>query len=573
MKRLLEKMRKKEEGAVLVLVAVLLTVLLGLTALAVDLGLAYFQRQRLQNACDAAALAAATALPNETKAKQLAYEYMRENGFSDSPSDVIVTFEGTPSSKVRVGSTFDVRANFAKFLGTNNMRVSCNAAAGKVEQKKSNKFPYLIFAEGGELKMGADYEIGGAVHTNGALTTNPGDRNPGSYMKQMSYGTSYKVEGHPCIRIEDEDYWVMTLGGGVDRFYFNGQTSDNKANTYCINTRAAENQSYSTVQGWVDNGDTNDAGNPIKMYAMSDLVEEDDDIILDRDYPHMTDKADAAIATLKTNATSALSSVGSGSGWATTTNAEYLYSNQSGSKTIVSGESVWITGKTATHTEPAVALKSTGTDCKFDGENNDFTFKDIYFYRTGSGSNKCGFTYTNKSKIKANNVYCNKDLAISAQVSGYIEINGNIYCDGDLTLKNVEVNGNIYATGNIESDSCKITGMIAAKGDISFIGTAPTLKCREANGRIACYSEEGNISQNGADASPLSLIGIMYAKKGNVTLHSRTVFYGNIIGKTVDASYKDIEGHPISDLPEFPEDGDPDAAAGAAKKYDIVLVE
>ena len=73
MKSLFKNLRKKEEGAVLDLVALLMTVLLGITALAVDFGLAFYQKQRLQAACDSAALAAATALPDTARARSLAY--------------------------------------------------------------------------------------------------------------------------------------------------------------------------------------------------------------------------------------------------------------------------------------------------------------------------------------------------------------------------------------------------------------------------------------------------------------------------------------------------------------------
>ena len=50
---------KPDEGVVLVLVAGLLVVLLGMAALAVDLGSLYSERRQLRNGADAAALAIA----------------------------------------------------------------------------------------------------------------------------------------------------------------------------------------------------------------------------------------------------------------------------------------------------------------------------------------------------------------------------------------------------------------------------------------------------------------------------------------------------------------------------------
>ena len=579
MKRLIKKMRKNEDGAVIVLVALLITILLTFTALAVDMGLAYFQRQRLQNACDAAALAAVTELPNETKAKNRAYEYMLENGFSNSPSDVIVEFEGTPASKVRVSSTYNVQSTFAKVFGRNNIGVTCRAAAGKVEKKKSRKFPYLIFAEGGRLSMGADYELDGAVHTNADLVTNPGDRTPGSYMEQMSYGTEYKVEGHPCIRIDDEDYWVMTIGGGDNKFYFNGQTSDNIANTYAINARNAEGKSLSEVQGWVDDGDLNDNGKPIKMYSVSSCsaVEKDDDIMLDRDYPTLVTKVEQAIANLKTEGTAANNSVKNETGtWTEYTgdpNAK-INSTDSNNTMIKAGEiSAWITSANGKHTGN-YALKSTsaGKIAKISGENGTLEFNNVYFYAGSGATGESGFTYTNKMKITTKNVYCNSDLAIVGNTEGYITINGNIYCNGNLTLKNVKVNGNIYAAGDIVTDTIDVVGLLSCKGNIKMIGQACKFKCTEANGRIAVYSEEGDIETMPQDNVSLNLIGILYARKGNVTIKAKCEFWGNIIGKTVDASYKEIKGHPIYDLPEFPESGVAEGSP-ATTKYDYILVE
>ena len=51
--------RKREEGDIVVLVALSMSVLMGFTAFAVDFGMLASDKQALQNAADAAALAAA----------------------------------------------------------------------------------------------------------------------------------------------------------------------------------------------------------------------------------------------------------------------------------------------------------------------------------------------------------------------------------------------------------------------------------------------------------------------------------------------------------------------------------
>lgn len=62
----LKKLFKDQEGQVLVMFALLMTVLMGFAALVIDVGMGYVKRGELQNAADAAALAAASVNSNYT---------------------------------------------------------------------------------------------------------------------------------------------------------------------------------------------------------------------------------------------------------------------------------------------------------------------------------------------------------------------------------------------------------------------------------------------------------------------------------------------------------------------------
>ncbi|MCH7617712.1 MAG: hypothetical protein IIB18_07615 [Chloroflexi bacterium] len=77
----------RERGQTLVLFALMLTVMLGFVALTVDVGLAFLERRQMQNAVDAAALAAAQDLTvgqsNEI-AEATAYDYMDRNGYPEA---------------------------------------------------------------------------------------------------------------------------------------------------------------------------------------------------------------------------------------------------------------------------------------------------------------------------------------------------------------------------------------------------------------------------------------------------------------------------------------------------------
>src|SRR3974390_3069656 len=65
------RQRRDERGIVLVWMAVVLVVLLGVAAFAVDFGFAYYTGEREQNAADAAALSGALWLPQNCNAANL----------------------------------------------------------------------------------------------------------------------------------------------------------------------------------------------------------------------------------------------------------------------------------------------------------------------------------------------------------------------------------------------------------------------------------------------------------------------------------------------------------------------
>ena len=66
---------RREDGQALILMIVTLVVLLGFVGLVVDVGRAYLAQRQLQQAVDAAALAAGQTLPNSTKALTQAIDY------------------------------------------------------------------------------------------------------------------------------------------------------------------------------------------------------------------------------------------------------------------------------------------------------------------------------------------------------------------------------------------------------------------------------------------------------------------------------------------------------------------
>jgi hypothetical protein len=79
LKALYCRFKRDERGGVLPLVGLCMTVILGFAAVAIDLGQQTALRSQLEGTADAAALAAASQLPDESKARKKALEYAEEN--------------------------------------------------------------------------------------------------------------------------------------------------------------------------------------------------------------------------------------------------------------------------------------------------------------------------------------------------------------------------------------------------------------------------------------------------------------------------------------------------------------
>lgn len=125
-----------ESGSISIIVAVSLTLMLSMTALVLDVGSAYVETSKIQNAADAAALSAGTLLPvstNDPPAQQKILEsavlYAVKNGVSD-PSGVTVTFGGVSAGEyttlaVHIPAT--AKLNFGGITGVNKLSLSRSA--------------------------------------------------------------------------------------------------------------------------------------------------------------------------------------------------------------------------------------------------------------------------------------------------------------------------------------------------------------------------------------------------------------------------------------------------------------
>lgn len=128
----LKKLFKNDEGSVVVIVAVMMTVFMGFAAIVIDAGFMYGQRRSLQNAADAGALAGAMERSIGGNYVKVAKDAVQQN--RNIPSeDIVVTPVG--SYKVRVEVTQVAPKIFAGFLTDADSYVWAAAEGEKINWK------------------------------------------------------------------------------------------------------------------------------------------------------------------------------------------------------------------------------------------------------------------------------------------------------------------------------------------------------------------------------------------------------------------------------------------------------
>ena len=132
---------QEERGQVIVLVVLMLIVLLGMAALVVDVGYAYYAQRSLQSSADAAALAAAQELPNAADAVAAGHEYSSSVGRKNEHSGVdgvtttvttkcVTSFGGCdPVNAVVVLEKAPTKTFFAGLLGIDTFTIKAKATA------------------------------------------------------------------------------------------------------------------------------------------------------------------------------------------------------------------------------------------------------------------------------------------------------------------------------------------------------------------------------------------------------------------------------------------------------------
>ncbi len=141
MKKLI-KIAKNEDGQAIVLAALLMVVLMGFAAFAVDIGNVALAKAKLQNAADAAALAGAQDLGTANDPADTAKNYAEMNGVEESETTVTAPYN-SDSTKIKVECTRTIFHTFAQVLGFTQTDVSAYAIAKKNSHWAGEALPFI----------------------------------------------------------------------------------------------------------------------------------------------------------------------------------------------------------------------------------------------------------------------------------------------------------------------------------------------------------------------------------------------------------------------------------------------
>lgn len=159
---------KNESGAVAIVVALLMVALIGFSAIVIDYGDIASHKRTLQNAVDAACLAAAQYLPENTSAAEnAASQYLTAN----APGAVLksVVFSNG-NKKVTVTATIDTQYEMARaFVSETGATIKAQASA--IKTNVFGPYDYALFS-GSDIDLlqftGQNY-VSGDVHSNNSV--------------------------------------------------------------------------------------------------------------------------------------------------------------------------------------------------------------------------------------------------------------------------------------------------------------------------------------------------------------------------------------------------------------------
>jgi putative Flp pilus-assembly TadE/G-like protein len=122
--------RRDERGQAIVLMTLSLVVIMGMAALVLDVGNWFHTKRRLQGTADAAALAGAQELPNDsTGAQTMAMSYANQNGGDVAGANIVVSSTVLPNDTISVRARKTEPGFFSGVLGIASADIDARAKA------------------------------------------------------------------------------------------------------------------------------------------------------------------------------------------------------------------------------------------------------------------------------------------------------------------------------------------------------------------------------------------------------------------------------------------------------------
>jgi hypothetical protein len=187
--------RRDERGQAIVLMTLSLVVIMGMAALVLDVGNWYHTKRRLQGTADAAALAGAQLLPNDSSgAQSQALAYANKNGGDVAGANITVTSTVLPNDTISVRARRTDPGIFSGILGIASADIDARAKARVGPPTKARyvapmvvdcEHPLIHNCDGDStpdfgVNTTMDYDPMGAPGAYGMLNLDGGSGTPGS---------------------------------------------------------------------------------------------------------------------------------------------------------------------------------------------------------------------------------------------------------------------------------------------------------------------------------------------------------------------------------------------------------
>ncbi len=244
---LVRRLHDQQQGQVLVLVAGLLSVFGGMTAVAVDLGSYMAHRADQQNSADAIALAASQELPDEGAVLSVASQWAVKNDIdpSDINVEIIPQSDSELNPKVRVEVQGEHGFTFARLIGINSATVSTTAAAIKSSPSGGDNVVPLAVTEAALVGVTVNDQVVLRYDSNDITNGNTGpividNTGTGNCQDSASYCDGLKEGSESVVCAVGEDPTYCDGPSTVNTFPGNVVGGTREAITYRLDNTSAQ---------------------------------------------------------------------------------------------------------------------------------------------------------------------------------------------------------------------------------------------------------------------------------------------------------------------------------------------